>query len=197
MLPLKSCRMKCSERILESDRQGCFEKYWVIGDHDNRVQYLSSLLTINKPKTHRVRKEGQGKSRECAYKYHLIFGGKTHLLCRECFRRTLGETTGFIERVAKKKRTSPTGILPEDGRGKAAPSNKNLEGELQIVTNHILSFPSYESHYCHKRTSKKFLSQDLSISKMYDLYKQSTANPVSLIIYTKCFHGLDLTFKKA
>ncbi|KAJ9583050.1 hypothetical protein L9F63_022607 [Diploptera punctata] len=122
--------------------------------------------------------------------------GKSNSVRKECFRGTFGETTGFIERVAKKKRASPTGILPEHGRGKGTPQNKKSEDELQTVKNHILSFPTYESHYCRQRTTKKFLPQNLNISKMYELYRHCTASPVSLTIYTKCFHELNVAFRK-
>ncbi|KAJ4432532.1 hypothetical protein ANN_21155 [Periplaneta americana] len=37
MLPLKPCRMKCLEKFMEEDRQKCFEEYWAIGNHDNRL----------------------------------------------------------------------------------------------------------------------------------------------------------------
>ena len=63
---------------------------------------------------------------------------------------------------------------------------------MNDVKDHILSFPNYESHYCRERTSKKYLSSDLSITKMYDMYKTSRTKPVS----RKCFHELNLSFKK-
>lgn len=59
-----------------------------------------------------------------------------------------------------------------------------------------MSFPNYESHYCRKRTNRKYLSSDLSIAAMYRLYKESCSNPVSLKLYSKCFHDLNLSFKQ-
>lgn len=54
----------------------------------------------------------------------------------------------------------------------------------------------YESHYCRKSTGKKYLPADLSISKMYREYKKTIPNPVSLKLYAKCFHDLNLSFKQ-
>ncbi|KAJ4437855.1 hypothetical protein ANN_13794 [Periplaneta americana] len=175
MLPLKPCRMKCLEKFIEEDSQKCFEEYWAIGNHDNRVRYISSLITISKPKTHRV-VEDNAKLREIVCKYEIIIQGNNQPICRECYLRTFGETTGFIERVASKKKESFSGIIAPDGRGKFAPVNKTKMEDLQSAESHILSFPSYESHYCRNRNSKRFLSSDLNISKI-------------------CFHELDLEFK--
>lgn len=42
-----------------------------------------------------------------------------------------------------------------------------------------------------------YLSSDLTISKMYELYRESASSkPVSFTIYSKCFHDLNLSFKK-
>lgn len=102
MLPLKPCRMKCLERFLEENRQKCFDDYWAIGDHDNWVKFISALIAINKPKTHRVVVDSS-RLRDMVCKYSILIEGNNQPVCRECFRRTFGETTGFIERVAKKK----------------------------------------------------------------------------------------------
>lgn len=147
---------------MEEDRQKCFEEYWAIGNHDNRVRYISSLITISKPKTHRV-VEDNVKLREIVCKYEIIIQGNNQAICRECFRRTFGETTGFTERVTSKKKESFSGIIAPDGRGKFAPANKTKMEDLQSAESHILSFPSYESHYCRNRNSKRFLSSDLNI----------------------------------
>ncbi|KAJ4425415.1 hypothetical protein ANN_28030 [Periplaneta americana] len=176
MLPLKPCPMNCLEKFLEEDRQKCFEEYWAIGNHDNRVRYISSLITISKPKTHRV-VEDNAKLREIVCKYEIIIQGNNQPICRECFRRTFEETTGFVERVASKKRESFSGIIAPDDRVKFALANKTKIEDLQSEESHIFSFPSYESHYCRNRNSKRFLSSDLNISK-------------------RCFHKLDLAFKK-
>lgn len=46
--------------------------------------------------------------------------------------------------------------------------------DRQFVREHRKPFPTVDSHYCRKKTSRKYLEKDLSIrcTKMYDLYKQ-------------------------
>lgn len=83
-------------------------------------------------------------------------------------------------------------MVKTDSRGLAPPKNKKTLKELQEVKSHILSFPSHASHHCRHRTNKKSLSSDLSISRMYSLYKENRENPVCLTIYSQCFHELGL-----
>ena len=66
---------------------------------------------------------------------------------------------------------------------------KHLMKHLDSIRQHIMSFPIMDSHYKRKDTNRKFLQQDLSITKMYDLYKANcTAEeiiPASSITYRR------------
>lgn len=55
---------------------------------------------------------------------------------------------------------------------------------------------SAKDYYYRNRTNKKYLSSDFSITAMYRLYRDSCPNPISLKLYTQCFHDLNLLFKK-
>ena len=45
--------------------------------------------------------------------------------------------------------------------------------KLQLVKEHVESFPAYDSHYLHKdNPNQKYLSPLLSISIMYRLFKE-------------------------
>jgi hypothetical protein len=50
------------------------------------------------------------------------------------------------------------------------PHNKTPTQDRDIVRQHIESFPTMESHYTRKDSNKQYLSCDLSIRKMVDLY---------------------------
>lgn len=43
---------------------------------------------------------------------------------------------------------------------------------LNQIDSHIRSFPARESHYSRKDSEKHYLSSDLSVSKMHELYLQ-------------------------
>lgn len=69
----------------------------------------------------------------------------------------------------KKKKKNPS---PKDIRGKHTNRPSKISDEIlfQIKT-HIQSFPRLISHYNrHDNNEKRFLSPELSISKMYNLY---------------------------
>ena len=51
-------------------------------------------------------------------------------------------------------------------------SKKHTSNEkLEMVRNHIKSFPVVESHYCRAKSNNKYLDGSLTLTKMYDLYK--------------------------
>lgn len=58
-----------------------------------------------------------------------------------------------------------------DKRGRKAPGNKTSESVVALVKTHIESFPVMESHYVRKSSKKLYLNSDLSIWKMYNLYR--------------------------
>ncbi|KAI9575063.1 hypothetical protein GQX74_015516 [Glossina fuscipes] len=82
-----------------------------------------------------------------------------------------------------------------DGRGKmAGSSRKTYEEKIKVVREHILSFPACESHYrrSHHTSGRKYLSADLDIRNMYELYvKKSDENNTSRVkewTYRKIFY---------
>lgn len=86
----------------------------------------------------------------------------------------------------------------DDLRGKSTPANKIAEEDMNLVRNHILSVPSYESHYCRKKSDKKYLPHHYTITKMYSEYKKwlsKEKNPVSRFVYQQVFHELGIKIK--
>jgi hypothetical protein len=47
---------------------------------------------------------------------------------------------------------------------------------IEVIKNHIKSFPSQESHYSRHSSKKQCLSQDLSVKKMFVLFKEAHPN---------------------
>lgn len=64
------------------------------------------------------------------------------------------------------------------------------------MRSHILSFPSYESHYTRRTNSTKYFPPHLNLQIMYNLYAEKVENPASRKIYEREFHALKLAFKK-
>ena len=59
----------------------------------------------------------------------------------------------------------------KDKRGSYSPWNKLSDSQKQKVKKHIESFPVIDSNYQRMGTKRQFLGANLSIQKMYDLYK--------------------------
>lgn len=58
-----------------------------------------------------------------------------------------------------------------DRRGKHTKKKISLEAK-NIIRDHIKSFPKMPSHYCRSKTKREYLEPNLSINKMYELYKE-------------------------
>lgn len=194
-IPLTLCRMKCRERLTEEQRLIIFKEYWNLGSRDKRAYFIASAIEINPKKSQKT--DLVKKNREVSCKYYFYVQNNRIQVCKLCFINTLGEKKGFTELIIKKKRNSPVGVVLCDQRGLDPPKIKLQPDQIEQVKNHINQFPAYESHYCRQTTSKKYLNPDLSISKMYSLYKeQNIPNPVSLTVYLRIFHSLNLSFKQ-
>lgn len=126
--------------------------------------------------------------------------GTSTKVCRTAFLRIHGISGGRVDRAVTSIAT--TGGSPHmDLRGRHEPANKTGEDQLTYVKNHISSFPQYGSHYSRSdNPHRKYLSPDLSVSKMYVLYKElceeeGGTDPVSEWIYRKTFNeSFNLTF---
>ena len=84
-----------------------------------------------------------------------------------------------------------TGQAQPDRRGRHAPDiNKSTE-IVEGVREHIKSFPTMESHYARKNTSKRYLDANLNLRKMYHLYTDvCTTNKTECVserLYGKIF----------
>ncbi|CAG5057377.1 unnamed protein product [Parnassius apollo] len=58
-----------------------------------------------------------------------------------------------------------------DKRGQHVPANKLSDEKLNWIKDHINSFPKFVSHYGERRSTRKYLRPDLSMNKMYELFK--------------------------
>ena len=60
--------------------------------------------------------------------------------------------------------------IKQDNRGRHTPSHVASKETIEILKEHIFSFPRERSHYTINR--KMYLNPDLDIKKMYQLYKE-------------------------
>lgn len=192
------CRTKCIERFSEEDRQKIFDEYWGAGSHEKRVSFVTSLITKTKKSTTKNKVLGKDmKNREFTLQYSLRINGVKHKICKECFRKTLGETNKFLELCSLRLNSSCSGIYENDHRGQDPPKNKYSEEDIDKVRQFILKIPLYESHYSRRDTNKKYLPSHYTVTKIFDHYRSL---PDSIVIsrtkFDEIFHSLNIGIKR-
>ncbi|XP_045506624.1 uncharacterized protein LOC123702846 [Colias croceus] len=186
----KNCRQKCTEKFTQIEREIICKSYWSIASYNLQKEFLLRRIIIKPVQT--TRKSVSIDKQRSSSRVYGFYKGKTvfERVCKNFFMSTLCISTGPIETAVK--HVDDHGVFSKlDNRGRRAPANKTPEEQIQEVKNHIESFPVIDSHYCRKKTNRKYLDPTLSISKMYDLYVQKMKEinklPVKLNIYKKVF----------
>lgn len=92
-----------------------------------------------------------------------------------------------------------SGVPTDDGRQRNSSRQPVSQEHLSYIKQHILSFPAYSSHYTREKSSRLYLSSDLSIRRMYELYQNKCAVdnlvPVHYNTYRMVFNSYNLSFR--
>lgn len=112
------------------------------------------------------------KPRSCSCYYKLRIGSVEKVVCKKAFCSILGIGKSRVERIIKLINNNV--LSPIDKRGKHCKrENKKLEKTVFQIETHIESFPSRDSYYSRgKNDLVRYLSPDLNIKKMYELYME-------------------------
>ena len=104
--------------------------------------------------------------------FYVNNGGVSIRVCKTAFLRIHGISNGRLSR-ALSAALKEGGTPHQDQRGHHEPKNKTDATKLNIIDEHIESFPQYTSHYSrHDNPHRRYLSPELSITKMYELYRE-------------------------
>ena len=108
---------------------------------------------------------------------------------QECVRiffiKTLCIGKKTVETALRKNANKSTPLM--DRRGKHQPHNRTPDTEKDTVRQHIEFFPTVESHYTRKDTDRKYLSSNLSIRKMHDLYRTGCMEKHKILVTEKVY----------
>ena len=92
-------------------------------------------------------------------------------VCKKAFLRIHSISNGRLDR-ALRAQIANDGSPHNDQRGRH-PANKTRDADTDLIKEHIQSFPQYHSHYSRANNPHRiYLSPELTISKMYVLYKE-------------------------
>jgi hypothetical protein len=177
------CRYKCHEKISNEDRLALFENYWRIGDKSRQREFLARCI-----KRHSTKRKtcSETSRRQHSHTYTFSKNSSDIQVCKVFFLGTLDVSDKVIQNVLNNVNTN--GILDESRSGKHTNRRSTSTLQTEQVKRHIESFPTVPSHYCRKRTNRKYLPGHLNIRKMYQLYlNEVTEHPVSENMYRKIF----------
>ena len=119
-------------------------------------------------------------------------------VCKMMFMKTLQISSARIHRAIQKTKCDKI----EDRRGSHEPHNKSSFTTIDVIREHIKSFPVTPSHYTRKCTNKKYLGTNLNLSLMYRLFveylkeKGNRENIPRQSLYDKVFRrDFNLSFR--
>ena len=117
--------------------------FWALGDHTLQTTFIQCHVTVAPPKRHYAALEANNRS--CHRQYHLMVEGKLSHVCKNAFANALGLTLGRINNALNAQ--TPSGTVLPDGRGRHKNQPRIPEDRMQLVLDHINSFPTVFSHY--------------------------------------------------
>ncbi|XP_012940161.1 uncharacterized protein LOC106012278 [Aplysia californica] len=177
--------------ITETDRREIFQDFYKLADLQKEREFVARHIETTEPK---VGKPNSRRSKTHAY--YLTVNGKRLKVCRNTFLATLSISEKFVRVVLSK--ITETGVVEEDKRGgrQSEQMKTREEQNRDKISRHIDRFSRVESHYCRASSSKEYLSPDLTLSKMYDMYvKENSCNDIpSFHTYRRVFKTKSLAF---
>lgn len=186
------CPKKCFSLYTESERKNVFESFWNLKNFNLQNSYLYALVQKT-PVIRKRPKNGSRAGKHSSFKYFIKSSEKTKSVCKKYFLHTFQISDGRLYRCLSKHDVSQS----KDKRG----TTSSRKFDDSDVVAHIQSFPAYQSHYTReKNPNRKYLNPGLTISKMYDLYKEKCeaemTEPKKLKYYNKVFNTkFNLHFK--
>ncbi|KAH9631378.1 hypothetical protein HF086_012166 [Spodoptera exigua] len=170
-----TCKLKCYEHFNEATRQKIHSSFWQLADHSKQWEFINKFS--KKLSKRRFTTESTSR-RHFTTQYFLPISSESQnphcehrRVCFKAFLNTLSITDQFV-RTAHQK-LNEEGITLPDNRGKHPNHVIKIDSDMiKSVCDHVASFQPVESHYTRKNTSKLYLDNNLSMKKMFSLYKE-------------------------
>lgn len=142
----------------------------------------------------------ENSRKEYSFQYYLESGCQKCRVCKRFYLSTLDISQKRISYYHEKIRNHDSGMSRHDRRGKHT-KKVTPARDRELVAEHINSFPRVQSHFRRSHSNKEYLEQNLSLQKMYDLYKvwcnEKNVKPVKFNMYRKVFKtDMNIAFSK-
>lgn len=118
MLPTcdtEKCRLKCSTKISEAQRQIIFDEYWAMADLQKQHMFIASCLTSITLRYRYLNATTKFRSLNTAYYFKLE--AENIRVCKQFFMATLSINSRIIRTVIEKQKKSVTGVVEPENRG--------------------------------------------------------------------------------
>ena len=154
-------------QLISDDRRSEIHKaYYGLTSLQDQRKWPARHLTSSTPSS---TKEMSRKSTTISYFLPVDDKGDVVRVCRVLFTNTLRVTDRQIRTVISK--IDKTGVISPENRGGRTKKQQSRDRNISnLVDTHINKFPRVESHYCRRESSCKYLSFDLSLTKMHTMY---------------------------
>lgn len=192
----KACtckRLKCYENTTTQERSTVLQNFNALSTHNAQNLYLCGLINIIPVQRHRSRKPEQDANfHEASFSYKLRIhrndSSQDVPVCSQAFRAVHGISKGKLEYLQKSLKEM--GVAPEDKRGIHSTKHRKLKQEyFEAIQEHIKSFRARASHYSLHDSKRKYLPEDLNITKMFKMFQEKYSTiKISYQSYKKVFN---------
>lgn len=183
----EKCIYKCSRKLSEEDRKKIFSHFYELNAREKQIYILNTTESSN-PERRRKGKTSDNSKKSKSYRYFFTLNNNNIQVCKTFYCGTLAISQKPIYTAHKRSTISNT--LQKSTQGKHR-KKYTSDDATNLVRKHISMFPKVESHYCRADSKREYLEGNLSIMKMYDMYKdfarENDANPVKIHVYRKIF----------
>ena len=171
------CRQRCTQKIVEQQRQKINDQYWRMPQNTSRRIFLASKCRT---------------LRTCSNSFSFFLPDETGVdqqVCQSFLLSTLGYTSNKViqhlhslvweEAVDEEGRRCKVRKLvpPPDMRGKQAPGNKLSEENLANIHAHINSYHPQASHYQRVNApNRRYISSDVTTKEMFENFSEQFPN---------------------
>lgn len=164
------CKNKCFIKVSDVEKNIIINMFNTIANKEKQDTYIAGLIKLNSVARRRPSITDNSKPKSCSCIYFIRIKEVEKRVCKKAFCSFLGIGKNRVQRIIKSlQKNEPS---PLDKRGKHVNRGNKINEQIvfQIQT-HIESFPARESHYSRiKNDSMRYLSPDLNMMKMYELY---------------------------
>ena len=162
-----SCKFNCEQKFSFANRQHICQQFYALGSWERQMDFICHCVTTASVEESKCATKHQRKHQ--SLRYNLMLDDNLQRVCKSFFCNTLSISGKKVSRALSEKNTSGA-FTGSDKRIGKAPVNKVGEDVLHTVRRHIDEFPRIEPHYCRADTTMQYLSPELNLTKLYDLY---------------------------